>query len=60
MFKLLFSIGTIGLGIAVAALIAWSHSVTPLQGTTASSSVNSTRLMATYSTPLAIEQWDAI
>ena len=60
MFKLLFSTGTIGLGIAVAALIAWLHSVTPLQATTAPSSVNPTRLMATYSTPLAIEQLDAI
>ena len=60
MFKLLFSTGTIGLGIAVAALIAWSHSVTPLQATTASSSINPTESMATYSTPLAIEQWDAI
>ena len=59
MFKLLFSTGTIGLGIAVAALIAWSHSVTPLQATTASS-INPTELMVTYSTPLAIEQWDAI
>jgi hypothetical protein len=59
MFKLLFSTGTIGLGIAVAALIAWSHSVTPLQATTAAS-INPTELMAAYGTSLTIEQWDAI
>ena len=39
MRKLFFSTGTIGLGIAVAALFAWSHAVTPLQATTASSSI---------------------
>jgi hypothetical protein len=60
MFKLLFSTGTIGVGIAVAAFIAWSHPVTPLQATTASSSINPTEFMATYKAPLAIEQWDAI
>jgi hypothetical protein len=59
MFKLFFSTGTIGLGIAVAALIAWSHSVTPLQATT-SSSINPTEMMATYNVPLTVEQWDAI
>jgi hypothetical protein len=60
MIKLFFSTGTIGLGIAVAALIAWSHSVTPLQATTAPSSMNPTEMMAAYNAPLAIEQWDAI
>ena len=60
MFKLFFSTGTIGFGIAVAALIAWSHSVTPLQATTASSSINPTQIMATYKAPLPVEQWDAI
>jgi hypothetical protein len=59
MFKLFFSTGTIGVGIAVAALIAWSHSVTPLQATTASS-INPTEMMVTYNVPLAVEQWDAI
>jgi hypothetical protein len=59
MFKLFFSTGTIGLGIAVAALIAWSHSARPLQATTASS-INPTDMMATYNVPLAVEQWDAI
>ena len=34
--QLFFSTGTIGIGFAVAALVAWSHSVTPLQATTAS------------------------
>jgi hypothetical protein len=60
MFKLSFSTGSIGVGIAVAALIAWSHSVTPLQATTASSSINPTQMMATYKAPLPVEQWDAI
>jgi len=59
MFKLFFSTGTIGLGIAVAALIAWSHSVTPLQATSASP-INPSEMMATYNAPLAVEQWDAI
>jgi hypothetical protein len=60
MLKLLFSTGTIGLGIAIAALIAWSHSVTPLQATTASAVVNPTEMAATYKAPLLVEQWDAI
>jgi len=60
MFKLFFSTGTIGVGIAVAALIAWSHSVTPLQATTASSLINPTEMAATYKAPLPVEQWDAI
>jgi hypothetical protein len=60
MFKLLFSTGAIGIGIAVAAVIAWSHTVTPLQATTASSSINPTDMMATYKAPLPVEQWDAI
>ena len=60
MFKLFFSTGTIGVGIAVAALIAWSHSVTPLQATTASSLINPTEKAATYKAPLPVEQWDAI
>ena len=60
MRKLFFSTGTIGIGIAVAALIAWSHAVTPLQATTASSSINPTEMMATYKAPLPVEQWDAI
>jgi hypothetical protein len=60
MFKLFFSTGTIGFGIAIAALIAWSHSVTPLQATTASSVVNPTEMAATYKAPLLVEQWDAI
>jgi hypothetical protein len=59
MIKLFFSTGTIGIGIALAALIAWSHSVTPLQATTASS-INPIEMMATYNVPLAVEQWDAI
>jgi hypothetical protein len=60
MRKLFFSTGTIGLGIAVAALFAWSHAVTPLQATTASSSINPTEMLATYKAPLPTEQWDAI
>jgi hypothetical protein len=60
MFKLFFSTGTIGIGIAFAALIAWSQAVTPLQATTASSSINPTDMMATYKAPIAVEQWDAI
>ena len=60
MFKLFFSTGTIGLGIAAAALFAWSQAVTPLQATTASLSINPTDMMATYKAPLAVEQWDAI
>jgi hypothetical protein len=54
MIKLFFSTGTIGIGIALAALIAWSHSVTPLQATTASS-INPIEMMATYNVPLAVE-----
>jgi hypothetical protein len=60
MFKLFFSTGTIGVGIAVAALIAWSHSVTPLQATIAPSSINPTEMLATFKAPLVVEQWDAI
>jgi hypothetical protein len=59
MLKLFFSTGTIGLAIAIAALIAWSHSVAPLQATPASS-ISPTEVMATYNVPLAVEQWDAI
>jgi hypothetical protein len=46
--------------LAFAALIAWSHAVTPLQATTASSSISPTDMMAAYKAPLPIEQWDAI
>ena len=60
MFKLFFSTGTIGIGIAAAALFAWSQAVTPLQATIASSSINHADVMATYKAPLPIEQWDAI
>jgi hypothetical protein len=60
MFKLFFSTGTIGIGIAAAALFAWSQAVTPLQATIASSSINPADVMATYKAPLPIEQWDAI
>jgi len=60
MRKVFFSTGTIGIGMAVAMLIAWSHSVTPLQATTAPSSINPTDMMATYKAPLPVEQWDAI
>ena len=60
MIKLFFSTGTIAFGIAIAALIAWSHSVTPLKATTAPSSINPTEMMATHNVPLAMEQWDAI
>ena len=60
MRKLFFSTGTIGIGIVVAMLTAWSHSVTPLQATTAPSSINPTDMMAAYKAPLPVEQWDAI
>jgi hypothetical protein len=56
----IFSTGTIGIGFAVAALIAWSHAVTPLKATTASSSIKPIEMMATYKAPLPVEQWDAI
>ena len=57
MRKLLFSTGAIG--IAVAALLVWSHTVTPLQATPASS-LSPTDMMANYNGPLPLEQWDAI
>jgi hypothetical protein len=57
MRKLLFSTGAIG--IAVAALLVWSHTVTPLQATPASS-LSPTDMMANYNAPLPLEQWDAI
>ena len=60
MRKLIFSTGTIGMAFAVAALVAWSHSVTPLQATTAPSSINATEMMAAYKAPLPIEGWEAI
>jgi hypothetical protein len=60
MRKLFFSTGTIGIGFAVAALIVWSHAVTPLKATTASSSIKPIEMMATYKAPLPFEQWDAI
>ena len=59
MFKLFFSTGTIGIGLAVAALMAWSNAVTPLQANSASSSINPAEMMAAYKAPLAVEQWDA-
>jgi len=60
MVKLFFSTSTIGLGIAIAVLIAWSHSVTPLLATTAASSISPTQMAVTYNAPLVVEQWDAI
>jgi sulfopyruvate decarboxylase TPP-binding subunit len=60
MSKILFSTGTNGIAIAVTAFLVGSHAVTPLQATTASSSINSTEMMATYKAPLPVEQWDAI
>ena len=54
MFKLFFSTGTIGIGIAAAALFAWSQAVTPLQATIASSSINPADVMATYKAPLPL------
>ena len=57
MRKLLFSTGAIG--IAVAALFIWSHTVTPLQATPVSS-INPTDMMTNYQGPLPVEQWDAI
>jgi hypothetical protein len=60
MRKLLFSRGTIGIGFLVAALFAWPHSVTPLQATTASLSIDPFEMTATYKAPLLVEQWDAI
>lgn len=59
MRKLIFSTSTVGMAFAVAALIAWSNAVTPLQATTASSSINPAEMMAAYKAPLAVEQWDA-
>lgn len=58
--QLFFSTGSIGIGFAVAELIAWSHSVTPLQATSASFSINPTQIMATSKASLPVEQWDAI
>jgi len=60
MRKLMFSTGTIGMAFAVAAFVAWSHSVTPLKATTAPPSTNPTEMAATYKAPLPVEQWDAI
>ena len=54
MRNLFFSTGTIGIGFVVAALIAWSQAVTPLQATTASWSINPTNMMATYKAPLPL------
>jgi hypothetical protein len=57
MRKLLFSTGAIG--IAVAALLVWSHALTPLQATPASS-ISPTDMMTNYKGALPVEQWDAI
>jgi hypothetical protein len=57
MRKIFFSTGAIA--IAVAALLAWSHAVTPLQATPASS-ISPTDMMTNYKNPLPMEQWDAI
>jgi hypothetical protein len=54
------ALNKLGIGIAAAALFAWSQAVTPLQATIASSSINPADVMATYKAPLPIEQWDAI
>jgi len=56
MRKLFFSTGAIG--IAVAALLVWSHSVTPLQATPALS-ISPADMTANYVGPLPVEQWDA-
>jgi hypothetical protein len=58
MRKLVFSTGAIG--IAVAALLVWSHAVTPLQATPALSSINPADMMTNYKGSLPVEQWDAI
>jgi hypothetical protein len=56
MRKLLFSTGAIGI---VAALLVWSHALTPLQATLASS-ISPTDMMTNYKGALPAEQWDAI
>jgi len=57
MRKVFFSTGAIG--IAFAALLVWSHAVTPLQATPALS-ISPTVMMTNYKGPLPVEQWDAI
>jgi len=57
MRKLFFSTGAIA--IAFAALLVWSHTVTPLQATPALS-ISPTDMMTNYKGPLPLEQWDAI
>jgi len=57
MRKLFFSTGAIG--IAFAALLVWSHTVTPLQATPALS-ISPTDMMTNYKGLLPVEQWDAI
>jgi hypothetical protein len=57
MRKLIFSTGAVG--IALAALLFWSQTVSPLQATPASS-INPTDMMTNYKAPLPMEQWDAI
>ena len=59
MCKVFLSTGTIGIGIAFT-VYTWSHAVTPLQATIASSSISPTEMTAAYKAPLPIEQWDAI
>jgi hypothetical protein len=56
MRKLFFSIGTIAAA-AVAAFI-WSHTSTPTQASYVSS-INPTELLASYTGPLPVENWDA-
>lgn len=57
MHKMILSTCTIA--VVVAALFVWSHiAVTPSQATTVST-INPTEMMANYTGPLPVEQWDA-
>jgi len=58
MRKLFFSAGAIG--IAVASLFVWSHTVlTPLEASP-NSSISPMDMHVNYKGPLPVEQWDAI
>jgi hypothetical protein len=57
MRKLFFSIGAIAA--AVTTVLIWSHTMATPTRASETSSINVAALMANYTGPLPVEQWDA-
>lgn len=57
MRKLFFSVCTIA--IAATAIFVWSHTILTPSQAASTLSINPTEMMANYTGPLPVEQWDA-